>query len=251
MTTTAYEPNMVLVNETFDVVGSRPIRHDGADKVTGRALYGADFDTAGLLHGKILRSPHAHARIKSIDTSKAEALPGVLAIVTAKDLPSTKAGVIVDFGEGNMDLKYLRDNILASDKALYKGHAIAGVAASSPHVAEEAVALIDVQYEVLEPVLTAPEGMKEGAPLLHEAPQDRGARREDRQGPATWHLISGTPRETLTRGFGEADDRGRAGVQHDDGPPGLHRTPPRDRAMERGRPLAHLVQHAGCLRGAR
>ena len=169
MTTTAYEPNMVLVNETFDVVGSRPIRHDGADKVTGRALYGADFDTAGLLHGKILRSPHAHARIKSIDTSKAEALPGVLAIVTAKDLPSTKAGVIVDFGEGNMDLKYLRDNILASDKALYKGHAIAGVAASSPHVAEEAVALIDVQYEVLEPVLTAPEGMKEGAPLLHEA----------------------------------------------------------------------------------
>ena len=132
------------------------------------ALYGADFDTAGLLHGKILRSPHAHARIKSIDTSKAEALPGVSAIVTAKDLPSTKAGVTVDFGEGNMGLKYLRDNILASDKALYKGHAIAGVAASSPHVAEEAVALIDVQYEVLEPVLTAPDGMKEGAPLLHE-----------------------------------------------------------------------------------
>ncbi len=169
MTTTAYEPNMVLVNETFNVVGSRPIRHDGADKVTGRALYGADFDTAGLLHGKILRSPHAHARIKSIDTSKAEALPGVMAVVTAKDLPSTKAGVVVDFGEGNMDLKYLRDNILASDKALYKGHAIAAVAASSPHVAEEAVALIDVQYEVLEPVLTAPEGMKEGAPLLHES----------------------------------------------------------------------------------
>ena len=114
MTTTAYEPNMVLVNETFDVVGSRPIRHDGADKVTGRALYGADFDTAGLLHGKILRSPHAHARIKSIDTGKAEALPGVLAVVTAKDLPTTKAGVVVDFGEGNMDLKYLRDNIFAA-----------------------------------------------------------------------------------------------------------------------------------------
>ena len=138
MTTTSYEPNMVLVNETFDVVGSRPIRHDGADKVTGRALYGADFDTAGLLHGKILRSPHAHARIKSIDTSRAEAVPGVMAVVTAKDLPSTKAGVIVDFGESNMDLKYLRDNILASDKALYKGHAIAAVAASSPHVAEQA-----------------------------------------------------------------------------------------------------------------
>ena len=168
MTTTEYEPNMVLVNETFDVVGSRPIRHDGADKVTGRALYGADFDTAGLLHGKILRSPHAHARIESIDTTRAEALPGVLAVVTAKDLPTTKDGVIVDFGEGNMNLKHLRDNIFAGDKALYKGHAIAAVAASSPHVAEQAVALIDVQYEVLEPVLTAPEGMKEGAPLLHQ-----------------------------------------------------------------------------------
>ena len=168
MTVKPYEPNTVLVNETFDVVGSRPIRHDGADKVTGRALYGADFDTAGLQHGKILRSPHAHARIKSIDTSKAEALPGVLAVVTGKDLPNTKGGVIVAVGEGNTALKYLRDNILARDKALYKGHAIAAVAASSPHIAEEAIALIDVQYEVLEHILTAPESMKEGAPLLHE-----------------------------------------------------------------------------------
>ncbi|MDP7638222.1 MAG: xanthine dehydrogenase family protein molybdopterin-binding subunit [Candidatus Hydrogenedentes bacterium] len=169
MTAKPYEPNMVLANETFDVIGSRPIRHDGADKVTGRAQYGADFDTAGLLHGKILRSPHAHARIKSIGTGKAEALDGVLAVVTTKDLPNTKDGAIVDFGEDNTDLKYLRDNILASDKALYRGgHAIAAVAALSPHVAEEAAALIDVQYEILEHVLTAPEGMKEDAPLLHE-----------------------------------------------------------------------------------
>ncbi len=68
-----YEPNVVLSTTEFDVVGTRPIRHDGADKVTGRALYGADFTMAGLIHGAILRSPHAHARIKSIDTSKAEA----------------------------------------------------------------------------------------------------------------------------------------------------------------------------------
>ena len=74
-----YEPNMVLATQTFDVVGTRPVRHDGADKVTGRALYGADLALAGTLHGAILRSPHAHARIRSVDTSKAEQMDGVYA----------------------------------------------------------------------------------------------------------------------------------------------------------------------------
>jgi CO/xanthine dehydrogenase Mo-binding subunit len=161
MTSTKYEHNVVLSTKEYDVVGTRPIRPDGADKVTGRALYGADFDVAGLLHGKVLRSPHAHARIKSIDTSKAEALAGVRAVVTAADFPK-----VAD--EAAVGLKYLRDNVLASDKTLYKGHAVAGVAAASPHIAEEALALIDVQYEVLPSVLTAPDGMKEGAPLLHD-----------------------------------------------------------------------------------
>ena len=115
-----YEPNMVLANQTYNVVGTRPIRHDGADKVTGRALYGADFDTAGLLHGHILRSPHAHARIKSIDTSAAEALPGVLAVVTNADFASD-SDAMVDLGEGATSLKWLRDNVLASDKVLYRG----------------------------------------------------------------------------------------------------------------------------------
>ena len=87
MTTSDYERNMVLSNTEYKVVGTRPVRHDGADKVTGRAIYGADFDASGLLHGKILRSPHAHAKIISIDTSKAEALDGVRAIVTASDFP--------------------------------------------------------------------------------------------------------------------------------------------------------------------
>ena len=162
-----YEPNMVLATQTYNVVGTRPIRHDGADKVTGRALYGADFDAAGMLHGHILRSPHAHARIKSIDTSAAEALPGVLAVVTNADFGSEEDAV-VDFGEGATSLKWLRDNVLASDKALYQGHAIAGVAASNPHVAEEAVQLIDVQYEVLPPVVTVEDAMAEGAPILHD-----------------------------------------------------------------------------------
>ena len=155
MTTADYERNMVLSTVDYKVIGTRPVRHDGADKVTGRAIYGADFDTSGLLHGKILRSPHAHAKIVSIDTSKAEALEGVKAVATTADFPQT---------DGK---KWLRDNILASDKALYAGHAIAGVAAASPHVAEEALALIEVKYEVLEPVLTTQEAMAEGAPILH------------------------------------------------------------------------------------
>jgi CO/xanthine dehydrogenase Mo-binding subunit len=168
MSTEAYDPNMVLATETFDVVGTRPVRHDGADKVTGRALYGTDFSTAGLLHGKILRSPHAHARIKSIDTSKAEAHPDVLAVVTAADLAEAESGEMVSTGEGVVELKYLRGNILAREKVLYKGHAVAAIAASNPHAAEEALALIEIEYEVLDHILTAPDGMREGAPLLHE-----------------------------------------------------------------------------------
>ena len=167
MTTTEYEPNMVLATKTYDVIGTRPIRPDGADKVTGRALYGADFDTAGLLHGKVLRSPHAHARIVSIDTSKAEALEGVRAVVTSKDYPGVEDAV-VDLGEGATTVQWLRANVLAGDKVLYRGHAVAGIAATSPHIAEEALSLIDIEYEVLPPVLTAPEGMKDGAPLLHD-----------------------------------------------------------------------------------
>src|SRR5437867_1802841 len=162
-----YQPNMVLAQKKFHVVGTRPVRHDGADKVTGRALYGADFSTAGLLHGSILRSPHAHARILSIGTSRAEALPGVRAVVTAQDLPDA-GDRIVDLGEGAIPLKYIRGNILAKGKVLYKGHAVAAVAAVNRHVAEEALSLIDVEYAVLPCVLAAPDAMLTGAPLLHE-----------------------------------------------------------------------------------
>ncbi len=151
----------------YKVIGTRPIRHDGVDKVTGRAIYGADFQITGLLHGRVLRSPHAHARIISIDTSRAEALPGVKGIVTAQDLPEA-GDKIADLGEGAVNLKYLCDNILASDKALYKGHAIAAVAATNPHIAEEACELIDIEYEVLPPVLEVRQAMEPDAPILHE-----------------------------------------------------------------------------------
>ena len=154
-------------NKEYKVIGTRPIRHDGVEKVTGRALYGADFQTAGLLHGKVLRSPHAHARIISIDTSRAEALPGVKGVVTAQDLP-TAEDKVADLGEGAVNLKYLCDNVLASDKVLYKGHAVAAVAATNPHIAEEACKLIDIEYEVLPPVLEVRQAMASDAPLLHE-----------------------------------------------------------------------------------
>ena len=151
----------------YKVIGTRPIRHDGVDKVTGRAIYGADTQLAGLLYGQVLRSPHAHARIKSIDTSKAAALPGVKAVLTGTDLPDA-GDQMVDLGEGPARLKYLRDNVLATDKALYSGHPVAAVAATSVHIAEEALDLIEVEYEELEAVLDVREAMQEGAPQLHD-----------------------------------------------------------------------------------
>jgi xanthine dehydrogenase molybdenum-binding subunit len=153
------------VSQTYKVIGTRPIRHDGADKVTGRALYGADFQMAGLLHGRVLRSPHAHARIGKIDVSKALAVPGVEAVVTSADLPDPGSRV-VELGEGAINLRHLSCNTLAREKVLYRGHAVAAVAAVSPHIAEEALALIQVDYEVLPPVLDVREAMKDDAPLL-------------------------------------------------------------------------------------
>ncbi len=159
---------VVLSNQEFNVVGTRPIRHDGNDKVTGRARYSADITLPRLLHGKILRSPHAHARIKSIDASRALALTGVEAVVTAADF-SQPRGRIADLGEGAMaNPKWISNNCLASEKALYKGHAVAAIAATSLHLAEHAISLIDVDYEVLPGVTDVLEAMKDDAPILHE-----------------------------------------------------------------------------------
>ena len=153
-------------NAKYKVIGTRPIRHDGTDKVTGRAVYGGDTRLPGMLYGQVLRSPHAHARIKSIDTSKAQALEGVRAVVTAKDLPTTAPDTMVDLGEGPANLKHMRDNVLASDKVVYRGHPVAAVAAVNAHIADEALGLIEVDYEVLPSVLTVHEAMKEDAPLV-------------------------------------------------------------------------------------
>jgi CO/xanthine dehydrogenase Mo-binding subunit len=157
----------MTASSNYQVVGTRPIRHDGLDKVTGRAVYGADVQLAGLIHGRILRGPHAHARIKGIDVSKARALPGVEAIVTSADLPDP-GNRIAELGEGAINLRHLSCNVLAREKALYKGHAVAAIAASNPHVAEEALALIHVDYELLPPVIDVRAAMKDNAPLLHD-----------------------------------------------------------------------------------
>src|SRR5919198_1109422 len=158
---------MAEATAEYKVIGTRPIRPDGADKVTGRAVYGGDMRLTGMLHGKVLRSPHAHARIKSINTAKAEALPGVKAVITAKDFPAAEDRM-ANLGEMAVNVKFLSNNVIASDKVLYKGHPVAAVAATNAPIAEEALGLIEVENDVLPPVLDVLEAMKDEAPLLHE-----------------------------------------------------------------------------------
>src|SRR5258708_2730932 len=157
-----------MTTETkYRVIGTRPVRPDGVDKVTGRAIYGADVVLPRMAHARILRSPHAHARIRSIDTSRAEALPGVLAVMTARDLPDVHAILAVGEG-GNVNMRHASHNVMAHDKALYEGHAVAAVAATGPHIALEALKLITVDYEVLPPVMDVRKAMEADALLLHE-----------------------------------------------------------------------------------
>ena len=161
MTQTATEQSQ------YKVIGTRPVRPDGADKVTGRAKYGADLNLTGMLAGYILRSPHAHANIRSLDVSKAEAHPGVHAVVTNADL-ADPGDRIAELGEGAVNLRHLGANVLARDKVLYKGHAVAAVAADDIHTAEEAAKLIEIDYEELPPVLDVREAMTPDAPVLND-----------------------------------------------------------------------------------
>jgi CO/xanthine dehydrogenase Mo-binding subunit len=149
----------------FKWVGTRPVRPDGVPKVTGLAQYGADLATPGMLVGRILRSPHAHARIRSIDTSRAAALPGVKAVVTSADFPEQKFEYV---GPERIaqNFWHMTRNIMAREKALYEGHAMAAVAATSKAIADEALSLIVVDYEVLPHVIDVDEAMKPDAPLL-------------------------------------------------------------------------------------
>jgi CO/xanthine dehydrogenase Mo-binding subunit len=158
----------------FRWVGTRPIRHDGVDKVTGRANFGADLAFPDMLWGRVLRSPHAHARIRRIDVAKALALPGVKAVATAADLPELESQEAAG-GEGATNFRDLSRNVLARDKVLYHGHAVAAVAATTPEGAEQALAAIEVEYEPLPPVLSIDAALAKGAPLLHADLVTRGS----------------------------------------------------------------------------
>lgn len=153
------------LEQSYRVIGTRPIRHDGYDKVTGRAVYGADVRLPGLIWGEVLRSPHTHALIKSIDTSEATKMPGVLATITNADLPVAESREI-DMGEGLVNFKWASANILAGDRVLYKGHVVAAVAAVDHNTALEAVKRIKVEYEPLPAVTTVDEATAKGAPIL-------------------------------------------------------------------------------------
>jgi CO/xanthine dehydrogenase Mo-binding subunit len=154
-------------DKKLKIVGTSPIKHDGIDKVTGRAKFGADMFLPGMLVGKILRSPHPHAIIKAIDTSAAEALAGVKAVVTRADFPELPKGSAA----GDMSR-----NAMAREKALYDGHPVAAVAATSESIAKQALKLIKVDYEVLPHVIDPVEAMKPGAPILHDHIRTKGVK---------------------------------------------------------------------------
>ncbi len=187
----------------YRVVGTRPIRHDGIEKVTGRANFGADMSFPGMLWGKVLRSPHAHARIKSIDTRAALALDGVKAVVTSADLPDLASEAAAG-GEGAMDYRDLSRNVLAREKVLYHGHAVAAVAATTAQIAEAALERIRVDYEVLPHVMDVLEAMGPDAPLLHEDQFTANVTPKPTQ-PSNIAMRMEIARGDLAGGFAQAD----------------------------------------------
>jgi len=144
----------------YSVIGTRPIRHDGLDKVTGRAIYGADVRIPGQIWGEVVRSPHAHATIKNIDASKALELPGVIAFITGSDLAETAS-------KASQTVRWQADNIMAIDTARYRGHAVAAIAAIDRNTAIEAAKLVRVEYEPLVPVLSVEQAISNEASLIH------------------------------------------------------------------------------------
>jgi CO/xanthine dehydrogenase Mo-binding subunit len=192
-----------MSERTFEYVGTRPIRHDGLDKVTGRANYGADFALPGMLHGVVLRSPHAHARIVSIDTAAAEAMPGVKAVVTGRDIPRMEGRL--GSGEAAINLGDWGDNLMAHDKALYQGHAVAAVAATTLDAARDAAAAIDVVYEVLPPVMGVDAALAPDAPLLHEKLKTRGLPKPDAPEHSNVAMRMELSRGDVEKGFADAD----------------------------------------------
>lgn len=189
------------------VIGTSLSKVDAPERVTGKATFGADIDFPGMLWAKIVRSPYPHARIKKIDTSKALALSGVKAVITAKDLhPLEKGATAPLVGEMSIDLSSIREITMASDKVRYHGQAVAAVAAVDPFTAEEAAGLVEVEYEELPVVEDVLDAMKPEAALLHE---DLFTQEEGKQEKAAkpsnvaTHMVY--TRGDVEAGFREAD----------------------------------------------
>lgn len=176
----------------FKVVGTRPNRPDGIDKVTGRAKFGADATAPGMLHASIVRSPHAHAKILKIDTSKAEALKGVKAVVTR-----------ADFAEGLTGENWnILENVMASDTALYDGHAVAAVAATTALGARDAAKLIEVEYELLPHVTDVDKAMADDAPVIRVGAADKSVPEGMHPNVVRYHESG---HGDVDKGFAEAD----------------------------------------------
>ena len=158
---------MILKNKKYNVIGTRPIRHDGLEKVTGKAVYSADVQLPNMSYGAVLRSPYAHAKISSIDTTKAEKINGVFAVITGKDF-QTGIDKDIEIGEGIANFKWDSMNIMARDKVVYYGHAVAAVSAKDKNTALEALKEIDVKYEELSPVLDVDEAIKMDSPVIQD-----------------------------------------------------------------------------------
>jgi CO/xanthine dehydrogenase Mo-binding subunit len=181
-------------DKKYKIVGTSPVKHDGIDKVTGRAKFGADLFLPGMLVGKTLRSPHAHAIIKSIDISAAEKLPGVKAVVTRADFPECKAGT----PGGDMSR-----NAMAREKVLYDGHPVAAVAATSESIAKAALKLIKIEYEVLPHVIDPVQAMQPTAPVLHDHVRTKGIKGADKPTNVIERLDLAMG--DVEKGFAEAD----------------------------------------------
>lgn len=149
------------------IVGKRVPRVDGRERVTGKAIYPADLNLPGMVHAKILRSPHAHARIRRIDTSRATALKGVVAVVTAADFVDLPIGATVTMGDAGYDVWVVAHTNMARETVHWVGQPVAAVAAVDVHTAEAALKLIEVEYEPLPPVVDLAEAMAPDAPVLH------------------------------------------------------------------------------------
>ena len=185
------------MGQELSVVGKRLPRLNAGAMATGAAQYTVDIKMPGMLIGKVLRSPYPHARIIRIDKSKAERLPGVEAVITFEDVPKKlfNTSMTYEISAEPETRGVRRDQHILTDKARYVGDAVAAVAAINARIAEEALELIEVEYEKLPAVFDSEEAIKPDAPRIHDVAE----------GNIAWHHPLPNPTGDVEKGFQEAD----------------------------------------------